>query len=73
MLELVFDGHAPVEQFFQAHAQLFQRRGALLQVEVELLAALDQAHGLAVQALQRLAVDSCWARSEPTRTANWWA
>ena len=54
-LELVLHAHALLQQLFELHAQLFQRRGALLQVQRELLAALDGALELQFQTLQRLA------------------
>ncbi|MNF37252.1 hypothetical protein D3C84_181680 [compost metagenome] len=47
--------HAPLEQLLETQALLEQRLVALLEVEAELLAALDQAGRLQLQALQRLA------------------
>ena len=55
LLELFFDAHTAIKQLFQFHAQLFQRCGALLQIEIQLLAALDGALELHLQPLQRLA------------------
>ena len=49
-LEFVFHRHAFIELLFELHPQLFQRRFALLQIEVELLAFLVQALGLQLQA-----------------------
>jgi len=55
MLELVLDAHAPLQQLFELHAQLFQRCLTLLQVQRQLLAALDGAFELLFQPLQSLA------------------
>jgi len=54
MLEFVFDTHAPLQQLFELHAQFFQRCLALLQVQRQLLAALDGTFELLLQSLQRL-------------------
>ncbi len=54
VLELVLDAHAALQQLFELHPQFFQRRLALLQVQRQLLAALDGALELLLQPLQGL-------------------
>ncbi len=50
----VIDDHAFFQQLFELQTQLFQRCGALLQPEVQLLAFLGEAFGLHLQTLQCL-------------------
>ena len=54
LLEFVLDGHPSLQQLLELHAQLFQRRRTLLQIEVELFATLVEARRLLVEALQGL-------------------